>query len=165
MQLQISPNRMRTFGALWPVLLLAACAGAAQDATAVAFVPLRHGKTSALRAKTDFVVARTQSEWEVAWQLPATDQHGSNPGGVSVPPPVQFADAMVLGIVFPAAPNSCTSVEIVEVSETAERLVVEYRGHHPQRDEICLASFFAPYVFVTVPSTRKEVTFVEVPAQ
>ena len=162
--MQINPKSMRTFSALWPLLILAACVGETQHSASVPFAPLRHGTTSALRAKIDFVVARTQSEWDAAWQLPATDQHGSNPGGVSAPPLVQFDEAMVLGIVFPAAPSSCTSVEIVEVSQTARRLVVEYRGHRPQRDEVCLAAFFAPYVFVTVPSSRREVTFVEVSA-
>ncbi len=72
---------------------------------------------------------------------------------------------MVLGIVFPAAPNSCTSVEIVTVSQTMKRVLVEYRGHRPQRDEVCLTAFFAPYVFITVPATDRDVSFVEVPAQ
>lgn len=165
MQLQVNPAPMWKFGTLWALLLLAACAGETPGTTAVPFAPLRHGKTMALRARTDFVVARTQSEWDAAWQLPSTDQHGSNPGGPSVPPPVQFPDAMVLGVVFPAAPDSCTSVEIVAVSQTTRQWVVEYRGHRPQRDEGCMAAFFAPYVFVTVPSTGREVTFVEVPAQ
>ena len=165
MQLQINPARTRAFVTLLVVLFLAACAGEMSGTTPVPVTPLRHGKTMALRAKTDFVVARTPSEWDAAWKLPSTDQHGSNPGGPSVPPPVDFAVAMVLGIVFPAAPNSCTSVEIVAVSQTTKRVVVEYRGHRPQRDEVCLTAFFAPYVFVTVPATDRDVSFVEVPAQ
>ncbi len=165
MRLQINPARMGASLTLLGVLFLAACAGEMQGTTPVPITPLRHGKTMALRAKTDFVVARTLSEWDAAWKLPSTDQHGSNPGRPSVPPPVDFAAAMVLGIVFPAAPNSCTSVEIVAVTQTMKRVLVEYRGHRPQRDEVCLTAFFAPYVFVTVPATDREVSFMEVPAQ
>ena len=156
---------MRAFVPLLSVLFLTACAGETRGTARVQVTPLRHGKTMALRAKTDFVVARTQSEWAAARQLASTDQHGSTPREPSVPPPVDFAGAMVLGIVFPAAPNSCTSVEIVAVSQTTRRVVVEYHRHRPQRDEVCLTAFFAPYVFVTVPATDREVSFVEVQAE
>lgn len=71
----------------------------------------------------------------------------------------------MLAIVFPAAPNSCMSVEIVVVSQATRRIVVEYRGHRPEREEVCMTAFFAPYVFASVPATGREVIFMEVPAE
>jgi hypothetical protein len=159
---------IRTSGALCALLFLGACAYGPPAATiggTVDSMPLRVGKTSALRAKTDFVVARTQSEWDAAWQLPVTDQHGRRSAPLSIAPAVQFSDRMVLGVVFPAGPDSCTNLEIVEVTQGAKGLTVHYRARRPEGQAVCLTAFFAPYVFVTVPQDRREVTFVETAAQ
>lgn len=159
---------MRMLVALCTLLSIAACSGIPPDSTkstTVDFVHLSSGKTPALRAKTDFVVARTQREWDAAWQLPGTDQHGSRAIGISAAPAVQFSDRMVLGVVFPAGPDSCTDAEIVRVTRDASRLTVQYRGRRPEEEAVCLTSFFAPFVFVTVRKTDKDVTFVEVPGR
>lgn len=44
-------------------------------------------------------------------------------------------------------------------------LTVQYRGRRPEEEAVCLTSFFAPFVFVTVRKTDKDVTFVEVPGR
>jgi hypothetical protein len=157
-------NPMRTV-ALLPLATLAlalnACALRDDVAGPVAFVPLARGMTSALRASTDVVVARTPSEWEAAWRLPTTDQHGVGTRLPTPPLPVRFDQDMVIGVVLPAHSDSCTSVDIVGVQRSGGHLTVSYRRHTPQPDEVCLASFFSPYVFVTVPSTRDRVSFAD----
>ena len=144
------------------VLVLAGCSNGAHQNVPLPFLTLMQGWTGTLRSKTDFVVARTRSEWEAAWQLPNTDQYGNRWGEVSVPPAVDFSKDMVLGIVSLASPSGCAAVTVTSVRQARDHLEVEYSGFHHHPDEVCTAAFFAPYVFVAVPSTSGEIRFVEV---
>ena len=149
---------------LWVLLAITGCSSETLQPVTINFQPLMQGGTGALRVSTEFVVARTQSEWEVAWRLQITDQHGAYWSGASGPPAVDFAKDMVLGIVFPALPNGCTSVTITSVRQMDGHLNVEYSGYRHRPDEVCTAAFRAPYVFVTVPFAKGDVRFVEIPA-
>ena len=130
----------------------------------VAVRPLSHGSTGALRDKMDLVVARNQGEWVAAWSLPYTDQHGVRNGVPAQSPVVDFGHDMVVGVVGPAAPNSCTSVEITSVVHRENQLEVGYRLHKPSAGEACLDAFFSPYDFVAVPLSTSTVSFTELSA-
>lgn len=157
---------MRIFMNIWVLLTITGCSSETlQPPATIDFQTLRQGGTGAVRVATDLVVARTQSEWEAAWRLPITDQHGAYWTGPSGAPAVEFAKYMVLGIVFPAWPNGCTSVTITSVRQINGHLNVEYSGYRHRPDEVCTSAFRAPYVFVTVPFAEGDVRFVETPAQ
>jgi hypothetical protein len=159
---------MRLHIACFAALLVAGSpSAAAEDGTPIAFDRLATGTTPALRAKTDYVVARTPGEWTAAWRLPFTDSHGqlNGMGRDPSPPRVDLDARMVLGVVDVAHAESCSArVKIVGVIRSGAGIMVDWQGHRPRADEICLTAFFAPYDFVTVPRSDAAVTFRKVSA-
>jgi len=154
---------LRSLRNLWLLLAMSGCSSGPLQPTTIDFQPLRQGVTAGPRTTTDFVVARTQSEWESAWRLPISDQ--AYWVGAPKPPVVEFSKNMVLGIVLPSWPNGCTKVTITSVRKIDGHLNVEYSGYHHRADEVCIASLRAPYVFVTVPFANGDVRFVEIPPE
>ena len=152
---------VRALPVLGLVAVLGACAAHSESPKPMAFQPLRQGRTSAIRASNVFVAARSASEWEAAWRLPWTDQQGNVPASVEAAPKIQFGREMVVGVVAHAAGDSCTSVEIVRVMQSSRKIVVNYKGYRHRPDEVCLTSFFSPFVFVALPSDEREVVFEE----
>jgi len=156
---------MRHFSALLTLLLLSAHACHAAEGERLTFESLSQGKTSALRNRIDFVVARSGPELASAWALPWTDQHGELAGQPSRLPVIDFRNDMVVGVVGPAAPSSCTTITIVQIRRDGGKVIVQYRGHKHTSDEVCLTAFHAPFAFARMRSTPLEIEFLEVPVE
>jgi len=115
--------------------------------------------TGVVRVHSEFVVAKTSSEWLAAWRLPRTTQGGEVLGAGSTPQMVDFSTTMIVGVVLSSSSDGCTDVTIRSASVEATRIVINYEGWSHRSGEVCTAAFKTPYHFVAIPRSGLPVVF------
>jgi hypothetical protein len=96
------------------------------------------------------VVVRTAADWQGLWK--AHDPQGA-------PPPVDFAQSMVVATFLGSRPTAGFAVEITAVKTEGGRVVVEYVERGPARDAIVAQMLTSPFHIVRVARAPGTVEF------
>jgi hypothetical protein len=95
-------------------------------------------------------VVRTAAEWQALWK-----QHD----GGGAPPPVDFAESMVVAVFLGSRPTAGFAVDIRGVKRDGQATIVEYLERQPPRDAIVAEVLTSPFHVVRVARTAGPVEF------
>ena len=141
--------------------LLVCVASSTLSAVVVPFTTLKSGNTGAIYGETQYVVARSTTQWKSYFQLPVLSQ-GESPKDTYFfePPAVDFEKQMVVGVLVPGS-TGCTAGTIKQVEMEPHRILVIFETWRHRTDEICAAAFKLAFHFVAIPASDLKVEFLE----
>ena len=128
------------------VLLIAALNAVAQGTVVNT---LAQGAMSNIEEPRQAVV-RTAAEWQALWK-----QHD----GRGMPPPVDFAQSMVVAVFLGTRPTTGFAVDIRAVKSDGKTTTVEYLVRQPPGDAIVAEVLTSPFHIVRVARTAGAVEF------
>jgi hypothetical protein len=129
-------------------LVLAGCGGGDDDPVSVPLAVIDSG-ASAIRVQK-FVVVRNETEWSAFW---------SSHKLTVPPPPVDFGQAMVVGVVLGDRPSGCHSVSLKGATVSRQIMTIRYSENLPSPGLGCTAALASPAQLATVQANSVEVRF------
>jgi hypothetical protein len=146
---------MRHLLTLCSTLILCACGGGGGDAgdASVAFTEVSRSSTSGITV-LETPVVRNTSDWAALWA-----RHAAVFTPAPTQPSVDFSSGQVVGVFLGTRPNSCYSVEVLRVTQSATRRLVTYRETTPSATATCTAQAVAPMHLVRISASTLPVEF------
>lgn len=150
------------FACLTGLLLLGALPAHADEE--LTFRTISRAVVSANGDRLEYLVARSQADWDKAWR-----HRGPPPGAAAsrfVPSPtLDFGTEMAVGVLGASQLNRCAAITIVRVVQEPARIRVDYAPWRARPGEECEPEITTPFHVVAIPASPLPVSFVELPAE
>lgn len=106
--------------------------------------------------KREFVVIKTQEEWQKAWNI-----HAGIKLPVPVPPEIDFNRKMIIAVFAGEYSTGGYAIKIDSIEKTGNKILVNIAESKPKRDAITTQSLTQPYQIAQMETTDLPVEFVE----